>query len=97
VQRRRGLRWVWPAIAGVAATLFLAAGLWTAFGPAHAPQAAGLSTREMLKGYLSASGTRVRTLAQREAFHHAYSDNPAYLAWGDRFVEGLRKAGLPEK
>jgi adenylate cyclase len=53
--------------------------------------------REMLKRYLSASGPRVRTLAQRKAFHHAFSDNPAYLAWGDRLVEGLRKAGMPEQ
>jgi adenylate cyclase len=53
--------------------------------------------REMLKRYLSASGPRVRTLAQRKAFHYAFSDNPAYLAWGDRMVEGLRKAGMPEQ
>jgi adenylate cyclase len=25
-----------------------------------------------------------------------YSDHPAYLAWRERFYEGLRKAGLPE-
>jgi TolB-like protein/class 3 adenylate cyclase len=25
-----------------------------------------------------------------------YSDHPAYLAWSERFYEGLRKAGLPE-
>jgi adenylate cyclase len=53
--------------------------------------------REMLKRYLSASGPRVRTLAQRKAFHYAFSDNPAYRAWGDRLVEGLRKAGMPEQ
>ncbi len=53
--------------------------------------------REMLKRYLSASGPRVRTLAQRKAFHYAFSDNPAYLAWGDRLIEGLRKAGMPEQ
>jgi len=25
-----------------------------------------------------------------------YSDHPTYLAWRERFCEGLRKAGLPE-
>jgi adenylate cyclase len=34
---RSGLRRVWPALAGVAATLLLAAGLWTLFRPAPAP------------------------------------------------------------
>jgi adenylate cyclase len=53
--------------------------------------------REMLKRYLAVSGPRVRTLAQRKAFHYAFSDNPVYLAWGDRMVEGLRKAGMPEQ
>jgi adenylate cyclase len=53
--------------------------------------------REMLKRYLSASGPRVRTLAQRKANHYSFSDNPAYLAWGDRLIEGLRKAGMPEQ
>jgi adenylate cyclase len=32
------LRPIWPALAGVAATLLLAAGLWTAFRPVPAPQ-----------------------------------------------------------
>jgi adenylate cyclase len=36
--RRRNLRRILPALAGVAATLLLAAGLWTAFRPMHAPQ-----------------------------------------------------------
>jgi adenylate cyclase len=34
---RSGLRRVWPALAGVAATLLLAAGLWTLFRPTPAP------------------------------------------------------------
>jgi adenylate cyclase len=53
--------------------------------------------REMLKRYLSASGPRVRTLAERKANHYSFSDNPAYLAWGNRLIEGLRKAGMPEQ
>jgi hypothetical protein len=40
--RRWNLRRIWLALAGVAATLLLAAGLWTAFRPAPAPQGPAL-------------------------------------------------------
>jgi adenylate cyclase len=42
-QRRRDLSRISPALAGLAATLLLAAGLWTILRPTHAPPAAGLS------------------------------------------------------
>jgi adenylate cyclase len=41
--QQHNLRRFWPGLAGVAATLLLAAGLWTILRPAHGPPAAGLS------------------------------------------------------
>jgi len=50
--------------------------------------------RDMLKRYLSLSGTRARTITQfREQLP---SDNPLFLAFAARFAEGLRKAGMPD-
>jgi adenylate cyclase len=40
---RSGLSRIWPALAGAAATLLLAAGLWTILRPAIAPKVPGLS------------------------------------------------------
>ena len=52
----------------------------------------------MLDRYLSLKQTRVRTLAEWKAyFPNALSDNPDYLATMERFSEGLRRAGMPEK
>src|SRR5262249_4818439 len=50
--------------------------------------------RETLKRYLSLSGTRARTITQWTG--QSPSRNPVFLAYGDRVIEGLRKAGLPE-
>jgi len=50
--------------------------------------------RDMLKRYLSLSGTRARTIAQWMG--QLPSKNPVFLAYATRLVEGLRKAGLPE-
>jgi adenylate cyclase len=50
--------------------------------------------RDALKRYLSLSSTTARTIAQwREQMP---SNNPLFLAYAARLVEGLRKAGLPE-
>jgi predicted Zn-dependent protease len=53
--------------------------------------------REALKQYLSAKGTTSKTIAQFRLQHRAVSDNPKWLAYSDRLVEGLRKAGMPEE
>jgi adenylate cyclase len=50
--------------------------------------------REVLKRYLSLSGTRARTIAQWQ--QQLPSDNPVFLSYAVRLREGLRKAGLPE-
>jgi TolB-like protein/Tfp pilus assembly protein PilF len=50
--------------------------------------------RDVLKRYLSLSGTRARTIAQWRG--QLPSNNPLFLAYAARLVEGLRKAGLPE-
>jgi hypothetical protein len=49
---------------------------------------------ETPKRYLSLSGTRARTVALWGK--QMPSDNPVFLAYAARLVEGLRKAGLPE-
>ncbi len=53
--------------------------------------------REALQRYLSLKDVRIRTIAQHEAFGESKSDNPAFRAWLQRFNEGLRQAGMPEK
>jgi TolB-like protein len=50
--------------------------------------------RDMLKRYLSLRGTRARTIAQWK--EQMPSSNPLFLAYAERLVGGLRKAGLPE-
>ena len=50
--------------------------------------------RDVLNRYLSLSWTRARTIAQFK--EQMPSNNPLFLAFAARFVEGLRKAGLPE-
>jgi adenylate cyclase len=47
--------------------------------------------------YLSLQDVRVRTMAQVEAHGDSLSDNPVYRAWLQRYEEGLRQAGMPEK
>jgi len=53
--------------------------------------------RAALQRYLSLPDVRVRTMAQAEAHANSLSDNPVYRAWVPRYLEGLRKAGLPEQ
>jgi adenylate cyclase len=51
--------------------------------------------RETMKRYLALRGTRIRTVAQWRAM--AYSDDPVYLAFRERIMQGQRKAGMPEE
>jgi TolB-like protein len=51
--------------------------------------------RNALKRYFLIRGTKTRTIAQWRSL--AYSDNPVYLAFRERWFEGLRKAGMSEK
>jgi adenylate cyclase len=50
-----------------------------------------------LKRYLSLKDTTSKTIAEFRPQHRAVSDNPKWLAYSDRLVEGLRKAGMPEE
>ena len=50
--------------------------------------------RDVLKRYLSLSGTRARTIAQWRG--QLPSANPLFFAYAERVIDGLRKAGLPE-
>jgi predicted Zn-dependent protease len=52
---------------------------------------------EALKRYLSLKATTSKTIAEFRPQHRALSDNPKWLAYSDRLVEGLRKAGMPEE
>ena len=49
--------------------------------------------RDVLKRYLSLRGTRARTIAQWKG--QMPSNNPLFLAYAARLVEGLRKPGCP--
>ena len=53
------------------------------------------AARELLKHYLTRSGTRTRTIAQWRSLQ--WADNPGYVAFRERLYEGLRKAGMPEE
>jgi class 3 adenylate cyclase/TolB-like protein len=53
--------------------------------------------REALQRYLSLKGTTSKTIAQFRPRHRAQSDSPKWLAYSDRLIEGLRRAGMPEE
>jgi tetratricopeptide (TPR) repeat protein len=53
--------------------------------------------RVMLTRYLSNSDAKLRSVARWRVYMKASSDNSVWLAFGDRTIEGLRKAGLPEE
>jgi adenylate cyclase len=53
--------------------------------------------REALERYLSLKTTTSKTIAQFRHQHRSLSDNPKWLAYSDRLVEGLRLAGMPEE
>jgi adenylate cyclase len=52
---------------------------------------------EAIKQYLSLKATTSKTIAEFRPQHRAVSDNPKWLAYSDRLIEGLRKAGMPEE
>src|SRR5262249_54520287 len=52
---------------------------------------------EELKRYLSLKETTSKTIAELRPQHRALSENPKWLAYSDRLMEGLRKAGMPEE
>jgi TolB-like protein/Tfp pilus assembly protein PilF len=66
---------------------------WLAAALALAGQEA--EARETLNRYLSLRRTKTRTIAQFRML--MYSDNPDYLAFRERFHDGLRKAGMAEQ
>jgi len=51
---------------------------------------------EAIKAYLADSRTKSKTIGQFQKQQLAMADNPKWLAYNERFAEGLRKAGLPE-
>jgi len=51
---------------------------------------------EAIKAYLADSRTKSRTISQFQRQQLAMAKNPKWLAYNERFAEGLRKAGLPE-
>jgi adenylate cyclase len=51
---------------------------------------------EAIKAYLADSRAKSRTISQFQKQQLAMADNPRWLAYNERFAEGLRKAGLPE-
>jgi adenylate cyclase len=51
----------------------------------------------VLKRYLSLKDTTSKTIAEFRPQHRAASDNPKWLAYSDRLIEGLQKAGMPEE
>jgi adenylate cyclase len=52
---------------------------------------------ETLGRYLASQDNRPKTIARWRLAVQAYTDNPVWLASGERFYEGLRKAGMPEE
>ena len=69
------------------------------YGLAHACPAAALALHdaeghEALALYLSMPGALSKTIAAYKRQRN--SDNPVYLAMREPFIEGARKAGMPE-
>lgn len=50
--------------------------------------------RDLLRRYFLIRGAKTKTMVQWKAL--TYWDEPAYLAFRERFYQGLRKAGMPE-
>jgi predicted Zn-dependent protease len=51
---------------------------------------------EAIKAYLADSRAKSRTISQFQTRQLAMADNPRWLAYNERFAEGLRLAGMPE-
>jgi adenylate cyclase len=52
---------------------------------------------EALKQYLSLSRTKTKTIAELRKQQLSFADNPKWVAFVERFHEGLRKAGMSEE
>ena len=72
---------------------FPVAVVWLAAALALTGQEA--EARDTLEHYFLISGTKTRTIAQWRSL--LYWHHPTYLAFRERFYEGLRKAGMPEE
>ena len=53
--------------------------------------------REALKRYFAFDGVTSKTIVEFRKQQLALADNPAWVAYNERFVDGLRKAGMPEQ
>jgi adenylate cyclase len=51
---------------------------------------------EAIKAYLADGHAKSRTISQFQKQQLAMANNPKWVAYNERFAEGLRKAGLPE-
>jgi adenylate cyclase len=51
---------------------------------------------EALKAYLADDRARSKTIAQFQTQQLSLASNPGWLTYNERFLEGLRKAGLPQ-
>jgi adenylate cyclase len=51
---------------------------------------------EAIKAYLAGSRAKSRTISQFQKQQLAMANNPRWVAYNERFAEGLRKAGLAE-
>jgi adenylate cyclase len=51
---------------------------------------------EAIKTYLADGRTKSKTISQFQKQQLAMADNPKWLAYNERFAEGLRLAGMPE-
>ncbi len=51
---------------------------------------------EAIKAYLADSRAKSKTIGQFQTQQLSLANNPKWLAYNERFAEGLRKAGLPE-
>jgi predicted Zn-dependent protease len=51
---------------------------------------------EAIKAYLADSRAKSRTISQFQKQQLAMANNPKWLAYNERFAEGLRLAGMPE-
>jgi adenylate cyclase len=51
---------------------------------------------EAIKAYLASNRAKSRTISEFQKQQLAMADNPRWLAYNERFAEGLRLAGMPE-
>jgi adenylate cyclase len=56
-----------------------------------------VEAHEALQRYYSLSDTKSTTIAQYKTQQLSISSDPKYLAFAQRFRDGLRKAGMPEE